>query len=199
MTPGGAPCAARDEGTPTVPASTTGGAPPAPAASLRAAVRASLIGYCATLAPLVAALVALEAGWVRSGAASWPAALAVVAGWSLAVAAWLRRRRWPAAAVDIVVWSPAVVLAGSLWLGWLSPAGLVLWGPASTVITVALTLSARPPTMDDRPWPGAAWRGWPHGHDRCQVPPDADVGAHEIRHMCEAGTAVADRRSPTAA
>jgi hypothetical protein len=150
MTSGGAACAARDDGTPTT-SSTAGAAPPSPAASLRAAVRASLIGYCATLIPLVAALVALEAGWVRSGAASWPAGLAVAGGWSLAVAAWLRRRRWPAATVDIVVWSPAVVLAGPLSLGWLSPAGLVLWGPASTVLTVALALSARPPTLDDRP------------------------------------------------
>ncbi|MGY1739108.1 MULTISPECIES: hypothetical protein [unclassified Blastococcus] len=113
-----------------------------------AAVRAFLTGYAVTVLPLVAGLLALQGGWIRSGAGSWPAAAAVLAGWSLAVAAWLRSRRWPAGTVDLVVLAPVLVLAGPLSLGWLSPGGLVVWGPVSTLLTVALASSAGPPTLD---------------------------------------------------
>jgi hypothetical protein len=125
-----------------------GRAAPSPATPPVAAVRAFLVGYVVALTPLVAGLLALEVGWVRLGAASWPAAVAALTGWSLAVAAWLHHRRLPAGTVDVVVLAPLIVLAGPWSFGWLSPDGLVVWGPASTLLTVALALSAGPSALD---------------------------------------------------
>ena len=119
--------------------------------SLGAAVRAFLTGYAVTLTPLLAALCALDVGWVRLGASSWPAAAVALTGWSVAVAAWLHSRRWPVRTIDVVVLAPALVLAGPLSFDWLSPAGLVVWGPASTLLTVALALSEQYPSLDGRP------------------------------------------------
>jgi hypothetical protein len=112
------------------------------------AVRASLLRYTGTLLPLVAALVAVQlggqlladpAGYLDPG---WPVAVAAAAGWALSVAVWLRRRGWTTATLVPVLAGPVAVLAAAA--GWLSPAGLLLWGPVSTVLAVALMLTAQP-------------------------------------------------------
>jgi hypothetical protein len=109
------------------------------------AVRTVLAGYTVTLAPLLVGLAALELGWEQTAGTTWVAAAAAVAGWALAVAGWLRLRGWRARAVRTVLGTAAAVLAAPLAVGWLSPAGLVLWGPITTVLTVALTLAEQPP------------------------------------------------------
>ncbi|MGY1711578.1 hypothetical protein ACI8AC_18925 [Geodermatophilus sp. SYSU D00758] len=72
-------------------------------------------------------------------------------GWTLVAAGWLRRRGWPDGAVLVAPGAPAAVLAGPAALGWLSSAGLVLWGPVSTVLVVALVMAAQPPAPDAPP------------------------------------------------
>ena len=109
-----------------------------------AAVRAFLAHYSVTLLPLLAALVALEFGWELAAGTTWAAAAAAETGWALAVAGWLRMRGWRPSAVLLVTWAPAAVLAAPLAVGWLSPAGLVLWGPVSTVLAAALVMAADP-------------------------------------------------------
>jgi hypothetical protein len=47
--------------------------------------------------------------------------------------------------------APAAVLAAPAALGWLSPSGLVLWGPVSTVLAVALALAAQPLALNGPP------------------------------------------------
>jgi hypothetical protein len=120
-----------------------------PPAGDSAAVRAFLARYASTLLPLAPALIALQVGWEllthSAGAPGqlWPAA-AAASGWAVAVGAWTRRRGWPTSTVIAVVAAPAAALAASAAAGWLSPAGLVLWGPVSTVLTVSLALAAQP-------------------------------------------------------
>jgi hypothetical protein len=127
---------------PAVPSRTTR-TPPALGAP--SAARLFLARYSATLLPLVAALVALELGAQRITGDSWPAALAVVAGWALTVAAWLHRRGWRAGTVLAVVGVPLGLPAAPLAVDGLSPAGLALWGPVGTVLAVALAMATRPP------------------------------------------------------
>ncbi|MGY1682392.1 hypothetical protein [Geodermatophilus sp. SYSU D01176] len=109
------------------------------------AVRAFLARSSGTLLPLLAAVIGLEVGCGRYAADTWPAAVAVVTGWALATAAWLHRRGWQPGTVRAVIAAPAAVLAGPAALGWLPPAGLVLWGPVSTVLAAALVMAALPP------------------------------------------------------
>ncbi|SDC06383.1 hypothetical protein SAMN05660690_0400 [Geodermatophilus telluris] len=126
---------------------TTTPAPPTdPHTGTATTVRTLLLRYAATLLALLTALLALEVGWVLLGAGSWPAAAAAVTGWALGTAACLRRCGWSAGAVAATGGAPAAVLAVPAALGWLSPAGLVLWGPVSTLLAAALLLSTRPPT-----------------------------------------------------
>ena len=123
---------------------------PRPTTGDSSAERAYLFRYAGTLLPLAAALLALQLGGQlladRAGTSGppWPVAAAAVAGWALAVAAWLRRRGWTTAGLVAVVACSALVLAAPAAAGWLSPAGLLLWGPVSTVLAVALALAAQP-------------------------------------------------------
>jgi len=119
----------------------------APAPGTDAPAARFLIGWAATLLPLLAAMVALGLGWLLLDASTWPAAAAGAIGWALAAAGWLRRRGWLVRAVLAVLGAPAVVLAGPAALGWLSPGGLVLWGPVSTVLAAGLALAAQPLTL----------------------------------------------------
>ncbi len=47
-----------------------------------------------------------------------------------------------------VIAAPAAVLAGLGALGWLTPAGLVLWGPVATVLAAAPAMAAQPPAPE---------------------------------------------------
>jgi hypothetical protein len=123
---------------------------PTPTSSYRTVGR-FLTGVAVTLLPLLAAVVALELGWPLLGANTWLAAIAVVTGWTVVNAGWLCLRRWPAGAVLTVIGAPAVVLAVAAAVGWLSPTGLVLWGPLSTVLAVPLVMPAQPVSSDSRP------------------------------------------------
>ena len=139
-------------GAPTAPAATVPLAAPGPSpTSSDRTVARFLTGVAVTLLPLLAAVVAFELGWPLLGANTWSAAIAVVTGWTVANAGWLRLRRWPAGAVLTVIGAPAVVLAVAAAVGWLSPAGLVLWGPLSTVLAVPLVMPAQPMSSDSRP------------------------------------------------
>jgi hypothetical protein len=113
-----------------------------------AAVRAFLAHYSGTLLPLLAAVTGLEVGWQMYAADTWPAAAAVVTGWALVTAAWLHRRDWQPGTVRAVIAAPAAVLAGLGALGWLAPAGLVLWGPVATVLAAAPAMAAQPPAPE---------------------------------------------------
>ncbi len=90
-------------------------------------------------------MLALEFGWGLFGGSSWPTTAAAVTGWALAVAAWLRHCNWSAGAVLATSAAPAAVLALPATVGWLSPAGLVLWGPVSTLLAAALAMATQMP------------------------------------------------------
>lgn len=126
---------------PTVPAGPAPGSPHAAAVSF-------LTGWATTLLPLLAAVAALGLGWSLLGGTTWLGAGAGVAGWALMAAGWLSHRGWRAGAVVAALGAPVAVLAGPAALGWLSPAGAVLWGPVSAVLTVALAMAAQPLTPD---------------------------------------------------
>ncbi|ADB76465.1 hypothetical protein [Geodermatophilus obscurus] len=113
-----------------------------------AAVRAFLAHYSGTLLPLLAAVTGLEVGWQMYAADTGPAAAAVVTGWALVTAAWLHRRGWQPGTVRAVIAAPAAVLAGLGALGWLAPAGLVVWGPVATVLAAAPAMAAQPPAPE---------------------------------------------------
>ena len=115
-----------------------------PTADGATAVRAFLVTYGTTLVPLLAGLLALELGWTQLDGSTWPVAAAALTGWSVAAAAWLHRRHWPCSTVGAVAGAPAVLLAGPIALGWLSPAGLVLWGPMITLLAVAWVMTMTP-------------------------------------------------------
>ena len=129
---------------------------PPPAAGDSTAARAFLVRYTVTLLPMAAALVAVQLGaQLLPGGAStfgrgWP--VSVAACWALAVVAWLRRFGWATGTLVAVGAGPAAALAIPAAAGWLSPAGLLLWGPLSTLLGVALALAAQP-------LPSAARRG----------------------------------------
>ena len=105
-----------------------------------------LATFSATLLPVAATAIGLQFGWQPEDGGTWSAAGAVVTGWAFAVAVWLHHRGWRAGAVLAVIGSPVAVLAGPAALGWLTPAGAVLWGPVSTVLAAALVMAAQPPT-----------------------------------------------------
>ena len=109
--------------------------------------RAFLARYTGTLLPLAAALIALELGWSRFAGTdgdSWVLALAAVCGWAGVSGAWLRHRGRRLGGLAAVVCLLAVLLTPLAVAGWMSPAGLVLWGPVSAVLASALLLAAQP-------------------------------------------------------
>ena len=109
------------------------------------AVRAVIGGYARTLLVPLAAVPALLAGWILADARGWIAAVGAVAGWALLTGAWLRRRGRPEWQVQVLSWiAPVIVLAPLLAAGWLSPGGLVLWGPMAGVGAVALACAQDP-------------------------------------------------------
>jgi hypothetical protein len=107
-----------------------------------------LAGYAQILMVPLAGVAVLLTGWALATpvvTTGWPAAVAAAAGWSLAAAAWLRHREWPAATAHLAVWAaPATMLAPLSALGWLSADGLILWGPISAVLAVALAAAHDP-------------------------------------------------------
>jgi hypothetical protein len=110
--------------------------------------RSVLGGYARTLLVPLIGLVVLPVAWTLTASAGWPAAVAGVAAAGASSAASLFRRAWPPALVHLVTWAaPAAVLAPLAVLGELSPDGLVLWGPVTTVLAVCLALTGRPATV----------------------------------------------------
>jgi hypothetical protein len=113
--------------------------------------RRFLTGYASTLLVPLAALVASVTSSTLLSVHGWPTTTGAVAGWGLAVAAWLHRRGWPAARAHLAAWAaPAALLVPLAPLGWLTPAGLPLWGPVSAVLGVALA-AAHHPDLVSRP------------------------------------------------
>lgn len=128
-----------------------------PAASAGQTPRAFLAGFVQSLLMPLLGLAALLAGWSLTAVTGWPAATAAVAGWSVGAAAWLRHRGWPAVMAHLVAWAAPTALVAPLWgPGWLSPAGLVVWGPVSALLAIALAavydprLIATPGSRPDR-------------------------------------------------
>ena len=109
---------------------------------------AVLSAWARTLLVPVIALVTVPVGWTLSGAAGWPVAVAAVAAGSAVSAIWLLARGWSPTLVHLVTWAaPAAVLAPLAVLGELTADGLVLWGPMTTVLAVALALTRRTPAV----------------------------------------------------
>jgi hypothetical protein len=106
----------------------------------------------------VAGVAVLLTGWALATPVlptGWPVAVAAAAGWSLAVVAWLRHREWPAAPAHLAAWAaPAALLAPLSALGWLSADGLILWGPISAVLAVALAAAHDPALLRPTPVSG---------------------------------------------
>ncbi|WP_116451380.1 hypothetical protein [Blastococcus litoris] len=108
----------------------------------------------ATLLPLLVGLAILWAGWAAIAAGSgWLFACGASAGWAVLASAWLHRRGWAAGTVQAIAWvAPAVVAGMSAAAGWMSPAGLVLAAPLTSVLVAALGVLAgpRPPGRPER-------------------------------------------------
>ena len=120
-----------------------------PSAAASASARAFLVRYTRTLAALLIGIAALLLGWdLTSGTEQvsghqWLTAIAATTGWVLAVGVWLCRRGWTGGTVHVVTWAtPALLLLPLAWLGWLSPDGLILWAPVSTLFAVAFAMAA---------------------------------------------------------
>jgi hypothetical protein len=102
--------------------------------------------YVTTLLPMLAGLALLWAVFGAVGAGQdWLPAGGASAGWAVAVAAWLHRRGWATGTASAVAFAaPAVVVVTSALVGWLSPGGLVLAAPLTTVLAAALGMLAEP-------------------------------------------------------
>jgi hypothetical protein len=107
--------------------------------------RSYLLTYLHDLTVLLGGPTLLLFGWNWASSTTWaaghpwPAAVAATTGWALGVAGWLRRRGWPGARLHAVSWAaPVAVLVPLTWPGWISPDGLLLWAPLTTVLAVAL-------------------------------------------------------------
>ena len=127
-----------------------------PSAARPAPARAFLARFARTLSVLLLSMAALLLGWSLASGTEWASshqwltATAATTGGGLAVAVWLRRSGWRRGTVHAVTWaSPTVVLLPLVWLGWLTPDGLVLWGPVSTLFAVAFAMVADPMGVDD--------------------------------------------------
>jgi hypothetical protein len=124
-------------------------------AARSAPAQAFLARFARTLAVLLLSMAALLLGWNLVSGTDWASshpwltATAATTGWVLAVAVWLRRRGWRRGPVHVVTWAaPTVGLLPLVWLGWLTPDGLILWGPVSTLFAVALAMAADPIGVD---------------------------------------------------
>ncbi|MGZ4509017.1 MAG: hypothetical protein ACXVX8_18175 [Blastococcus sp.] len=107
--------------------------------------RRFLAGYALTLLVPLVGLAVLLTGWTLARATGWPAATAATVGWSMTVIAGLRHRGWPPVMAHLASWAcPTALLALLAELGWLSAGGLVLWGPVSAVLAVAVVSAYRP-------------------------------------------------------
>ena len=108
-------------------------------------VHVFLAGYVRTLVVPLPGLVALVICCPLAARSGWPAAVALVAAWSGAVAFWLYRRGWSAVLAQLVSWAaPAVLMVPSGVLGWLSAEGLVLWFPVTTLLALCLVMAHQP-------------------------------------------------------
>ena len=115
------------------------------AAGIDPALRRLVVGYARMLFVLLAASAALVTGLTLLRVNGWAPTTAAVAGWSLAVAAWLHHRGWPAATAHLAAsGAPAALLGPLPALGWLTAAGLMLWGPVSALLSIALAASYDP-------------------------------------------------------
>ncbi len=126
-----------------------------PSAARSAPARAFLGRFAWTLAVLLLGMTALLLGWNLASGTDWASshpwltATAATTIWVLAAAVWLRRRGWRRRPVHAVTWTaPAAGLLPLVCLGWLTPDGLVLWGPVSTLFAVALAMAADPMRVD---------------------------------------------------
>jgi hypothetical protein len=102
------------------------------------------VRYTRTLAALLIGIAALLLGWDLTSGTEWVSshqwltAITATTGWVLAVAGWVCRGGWPRGTLNVVAWTtPALLLLPLAWLGWLSPDGLILWVPVSTLFAVA--------------------------------------------------------------
>ncbi len=108
-------------------------------------VGAFLADYVATVLPLLAGLAVLWAGWAVVSGHGWLVSGGTTVGWVLLVAAWLSRRGWSAGVAHTVAWvMPAVVVGMSAASGGLSPGSLVLAGPLTSVLAVAVVTALGP-------------------------------------------------------
>jgi hypothetical protein len=121
-----------------------------------APVRRFLARYARTLAVLLVSMAVLFLGWSSVSATEWVSshpwwsAMAATTGWGLAVATWLRRQGWRRSTVHTVTWAaPAALLLPLVWIGWVLPGELVLWGPSTSLIAVATALAADPMGVHD--------------------------------------------------
>jgi hypothetical protein len=113
--------------------------------------RRVLSGYFRLLSVPLAGALCLAAGWTLLPATGWATAAGAMAVWSSAVLAWLHRRRWRAAPAHLAAWAaPAALLAPMAALGALSPSGLALWGPVSTLLAIALVAASDPDLLGTR-------------------------------------------------
>jgi hypothetical protein len=126
--------------------------------------RSFLTGCARILLVPLAGLAGLLTGWAVLApvvGTGWPGAVAPVAGWAVGVAAWLRHRGWPAGTAHLTAWAgPAAVLAPLAPLGWLTPAGLVLWAPVSALLAVALAAAHSPELVRSLPSGAGRAPGW---------------------------------------
>jgi hypothetical protein len=126
-----------------------------PGMLLSPSARAFLVRYARTLAVLLVSTAVLLLGWSKVSTTEWVsshpwlAAVATTTGWALAVAPWLRRRGWSARTVHALTWAaPTALLLPLVWIGWVLPGEIILWGPVTSMFGVACAMAADP--VEDR-------------------------------------------------
>ena len=136
---------AEDPAGPSSPVPTSSGADDPPS------IRRFVAGFIATLFWLVIGWATLLVAWelladgVVMAGHRWAWAAAAATAWGSAVGICLSRRGWRGSAVHGVAWGgPAAVLAMPAAAGWVSPDGLVLGVPVTSILASALAMSAGP-------------------------------------------------------